>query len=196
MSSGLGTLASCLSKIYSAIGRATWRDASRMRLCGVLTPMMPVGLSVLIASTNVDTGPLSWANGFWKSRRSLRDVTTRPPVLNNPLRPRASVMSIPSSAMTPVGNDDKSYVLLLPVAQDFGQTMAGTDRQVHASRCMEMTIELLASLANRRRIDQWHESGRVRHQDRVNEFPPIRLSRMLRARYKASFGLSHGASAI
>src|ERR1700751_1388439 len=67
----------------------------------------------------------------------------------------------------PVGNDDEAYVLLWPVAQDFAYTISGGDRQVHSSRRMENTIELLAGLANRRRIDQWHEGGGVRHQDRI-----------------------------
>ncbi len=65
----------------------------------VLTPMMPVGRSARIASTNDATGGWSWANGFWKSARSPRDETRSPLTSKSQLRARPSAIGIPSSAI-------------------------------------------------------------------------------------------------
>ena len=82
--------------LISAIASIT----SRVNSFGtVLTPTMAVGLSAFTASTKVDTGARSWANGFWKSARSVREVTSRPLMSNSALRLLASRISIPSSAM-------------------------------------------------------------------------------------------------
>ncbi len=56
----------------------------------VLTPMIPVGFSALTASAKSLTGAWSRANGFWKSARSVRDVTISPLMSNSGLRPRAA----------------------------------------------------------------------------------------------------------
>src|ERR1700680_3523733 len=82
--------------LISAIASIT----SRVNSFGtVLTPTMPVGLTAFTASTKVDTGARSWANGFWKSARSLREVTRSPLMSNSALRRLAARISIPSSAM-------------------------------------------------------------------------------------------------
>src|SRR5438045_5164497 len=61
-----------------------------------LTPMMAVGRSALIASTKWATGGRSNANGFWKSARSVRELTIRPLMSNSALRLLASAISMPS----------------------------------------------------------------------------------------------------
>ena len=70
--------------------------------------MMPVGLSAFIASTKDATGAWSWAKGFWKSARSVRDFDHQPVDVEQPVaaarlvdidRPSSAIAWLISSAM-------------------------------------------------------------------------------------------------
>ena len=64
-----------------------------------LTPMIAVGRNALTASTKVPIGGRSCAKGFWKSARSVRELTRSPLMSKSALRRRASAMSRPSRAI-------------------------------------------------------------------------------------------------
>ena len=66
-----------------------------------------------------------------------------------------------------VGDDDEAHVLFRPIGQQLLHPAARADRQIDAARLAEDMAEFLARLADRRRIDERHVGGRVRHQDRV-----------------------------
>jgi hypothetical protein len=82
--------------------------------------------------------------------------------------PAGTEIARPEDALA-VCNDNEAHVLLGPVAKDFSEPAARGDRQKHASGRAKNMREFLACLADRRRVDERHVGGRVRHQDRVEQ---------------------------
>ena len=66
-----------------------------------------------------------------------------------------------------VGHHDKAHVLVGPVLENVAYPAMRGDRQIDAPRLAEDVSEFLTCLTDRRRVDQWHVGGRIRHKDCV-----------------------------
>src|SRR3989475_2731035 len=64
---------------------------------------------------------------------------------------------------------DAADVALRPVADDLAKTALPFDGEVEAARPAEEVAELLAGLADRRRVDDRHEPRRIGHEDAIEE---------------------------
>src|SRR5215471_15002787 len=84
-----------------------------------------------------------------------------------PPAPRSPKPRMRSPSVT--GHHDKAHILFGPVLENVADPATRGDRQIDAPRLAEDMGELLARLTDRRRIDQWHIGGGVRHQHRVEQ---------------------------
>jgi hypothetical protein len=74
-----------------------------------------------------------------------------------------------------ISDDDEAHVSFRPIAKQLLQTAPRIDWQINAASLAKNVTELLACLADRRRIDKRHVGGRIRHQERVKQGLVARL---------------------